>query len=403
MIDETWNSIASNVPQDSLIHTYLRYTLEQESPTIFHFWTIVSCIGVVCDRGVHFNKGHYDVNCNHFICLVAPSGKCRKSSALHIGRKLLQKLSPPRINMIAKKVTPEALIDSLKLSHVDIKDGGEVEINSAGFIMSPELTVFIGKQSYNEGLIDILTDLADNPDYWDYKTRGKGLVILNNVNLSMIGATTPEKLMEGLPPSAFTGGFMSRIIFVFQDDCVRSFPFPPPPDNNIGKVIISGLERVRGIRGGFTNSQDGLDWFNEWYDTIRKMRTADPKMGGFVERTPDHVIRLAMIMAIAEGKGLTLTADLYQRSYNIVEYTSQFMLPKFTLIDSTYGEGRTNVTMIDQLEHVGSITHEAWLAMNINRMGAVKFGQAVATLLQAGKIQRDDSKEGLWYRIVKGS
>src|SRR3989337_970443 len=103
--DEIKEPFLDLVPKRGWLHEYLQYTLWSEAPAALHFFVACSVLGAVVGRKAWFSKGYYKVYPNHQIILVAPTGKCRKTSALNLGLGLLR--SVEGLNIIADKITPE--------------------------------------------------------------------------------------------------------------------------------------------------------------------------------------------------------------------------------------------------------------------------------------------------------
>src|SRR5262245_25482454 len=205
------------------------------------------------------------------------------------------------VDVVSEKTTPESLIDALN-SEPPIVDGKLlVQRDSQAVLVAKELAVLLGKQKYNEGMIAILTDLFDSPDEWTYKTRGKGEVKLKNVTLTMLGASTPDWLITAIPQDAFGGGFMSCLLFVVQESTERCYPIPVPPPGH--DALVEELQRLKAQQGQIELSAQALSWYSLWYAASRKGIPEDEKMAGYLERKPDHLLRLAMILALSEGVG----------------------------------------------------------------------------------------------------
>src|SRR3990167_9394656 len=290
---------------------YLEYTSSNEAPTLFHKWTAITIVGAALSRKVFLNKDYYKVYPTHFTILVAPSGRCRKSVATGIGINLLRNIED--INIIAEKITPEALINALHI----VKKGKDKKsfVDSAGLIYAPELAVFIGRQKYNEGLVAMLTTLSDSPDEWSYRTKASGTVKLQNVSLSLLGASTADWIVEALPASVFGGGFMSRCIFVSQEDTPRSFPFPQIPVTNHKELLIEKLRRYSEISGQFIFTQEAKKFYEDWYHYNKNIYIEDRKLAGYFERKPDHLIRLAMVLSVmSDSNELIINKTIVENS-----------------------------------------------------------------------------------------
>src|SRR3990167_622254 len=184
------------------------YTSEQESREDFHRWTSIAVLSATMGRHIFMERGYYTLFPNLYIVLVAGSAKCRKSVSTHIGISFLNELKQKPM-VFSQKITNEALIKAL----LDAKIDGQ----SSGIIYASELSVFMGKDAVTSGLIPTLTDLYDSPSKWSYHTRTRGIEILENVSICMLGASTIDWLRTSIPVDAIGGGFTSRVIFVYQD------------------------------------------------------------------------------------------------------------------------------------------------------------------------------------------
>src|SRR5262245_33570008 len=170
--------VATRIP-GGWLRDYLAYTANHESPTQFHFWVGVSVVSAAIGRKLTFDKGYYHVVPNHYIVLVAPAGRCRRSVATRIGIEILAGAEATTI--LREKVTPEGLIQNLSDTMVVDTEGTTIKRESRMVVHAPELSAFLGRQQYNEGMIALLTTLYDSPDGFDYITRTHDKITLFNV------------------------------------------------------------------------------------------------------------------------------------------------------------------------------------------------------------------------------
>ncbi len=291
-------------PRDGFFGDYLEYTLNSEGPVEFHFFAAAAILGGAAKRNFVLRLGHINVWPNIWTVLVAPSGACRKSSTTNIATKLLRELQD--FNIITTKSTPEALVEQIRPS---IKDSvyeeitGDLDIHyteSQGFISAPELGVFLGKQQYNEGLVQLLTDLSDNPDNWSSGTKRDGASELRHVSLSLLGGITPDWLRDAIPRAAHGGGFMSRILWIYRETTNRVLPYPPPPSPLLRARLIHHLRRVNQAEPcDLVPSEDTLKWFADWYGVQATEPASDARVAGYRERKPTNIWRLATLLTLA--------------------------------------------------------------------------------------------------------
>lgn len=362
------------VPRDGWLHDYIEWTRQTEPPTVFHFFVAAATVGAALGRSVWFDKGAYSVFPNLCVVLVAPTGRCRKTSACGVGVGLLSRVGG---TVLADKTTPEALVDALRAN-----------ANAVGLLYAPELAVFLGKQKYQEGMVPLLTSLFDCPKEWTSKTIGRGETVLTNVALSALMCSTLDWIQTGIPKDAFGGGFMSRFLFVVQESTSRSFPLPPPLREDVRRDLVSRLIRLRKVTGEFHFTDEAREWYVRWYKS-RAGTYGNKQYAGYYERRPDHVIRLAMVLRTAGAGGLTLDAEDLQAAERILRWVEVWLPSTFEeMTASPAGEDQSRI-----LRHLraagGSMEHSELLRRQSSRMNAEHFKKAMATLREAKLVEWD--------------
>jgi len=273
---------------DSFLDKYLRYTSKQESPAEFHLWVAMTIVAAALGRKCFINRGYYRLFPNLFTILVAGSARCRKSTSINIGMPLLKGV--PTTRVVSGKITPEKFIEEI----APVAGGSPPNI----LVHSGELSVFLTKQQYGEPLIHILTDMYDCPKEWAYKTKNRGQVLLNDLFLCIIAATTPDGIAKGIPASALEEGFASRVLFVYQADTSRRNAMPSLSDeeDRLGQALAEELAEIGKLEGEFTLDKEARAWFIDWYET-KLVAPADKRLEGFYGRKHDHLLRIGMILA----------------------------------------------------------------------------------------------------------
>jgi hypothetical protein len=391
------------VPTKGWLQQYVDFTMLSEAPAVFHFMAGVATIGTCVGRKAWFNKGYYKIYPNHQIILVAPTGKCRKTSALMLALKMM-KLSEAGVNVIADKITPEALATALSTNQIDNSGKILAERDGEGLIFAPELAVFLGKQKYNEGLITLLTALFDNPDEWSTQTKGGGKILIKNCSITFMGASTPDWLITAIPQDAFGGGFMSRLLFVVQEDTPRCFPIPtvrdvPPALPNYLKLL-----RTQEVGEVKFEHKDDAEWYNLWYASNKGNVPEDEKMAGYHERKPDHLLRLAMVLGICEGRQ-TINLEHMKCAGRILKFLEDSMVGTFKWL-GIRPVGSLTEKIVRQLRASGgSMTHAALLQKMIFYMDAWEFRKAIETLVQSNTItvHQGDQIQNTVYTIRAGT
>jgi hypothetical protein len=373
------------IPKKGWFKNYIDYTDWSEGPAVFQFFVGATILGAALGRRVKFSKGYYNLYPDMKVLIVAPTGKCRKSSTCNIGIGLLQKILD--INIIADKTTPEGLLDSLVTPPITTPDRVAVAPDAVAIIYASELAVMLGKQKYNEGMIMLLTSLFDSPDEFKTRTKGGGEIKLKNIALSFLGASTPDWLVSAIPQDAFGGGFMSRILFVVQEDTPRCYPIPDPPEGK-ERMIAQLQHLVNSAPSILTFDKEATMWFNMWYSASKKKITEDTKMSGYQERKPDHLVRLAMLLAIGVQDKIITTEHLKQSSH-ILDYLEKEMLYTFKWLGMR-PIGQDQERIVRTLKAMGGkASHNDLLRKLVFYMNAFQFKNSMETLLES-KIVRDE-------------
>lgn len=386
------------IPTTGFLGAYMKYTDYQESPGSYHFWVALSVLSGVIQRRAWISKGVYNVYPNIYMILVAPSGRCRKSRALNLGTELIQDFD--FMNVIADKTTPESMLEALmtgtnNLSRVEDQAAGVINLNvdSTGFIKAGELSVFLNKQTYTSGMVNLLTDLYDCPRKFKYLTRNKKPVELKNVAVTFVGASTPDWLATSLPEAAFEGGFMSRIIFVVKHYKDRSIALPMDPPKGTFEELQRQLTVVRKLfRGRIELSQAARSWYVDWYNELEKEQKQEEAMSGFVERKPDTLLKVAMLMnASNDPEKRLIQVDELKQAERIVTWTQARMFKAFKNVDMTH-IGRLSQKILEMLEQRGAMTRRDVMRSMGSKINGVRELEEVEQILaESGQIEIQES------------
>ena len=371
------------VPASGWFRDYHLYTLASEPPTVFHFACALVALGAALGRNVFFDKGYYKVYTNTALVLIAPTGKCRKTSATNVALGLAREAG---VNVLSEKVTPEALVTAL---------GGSEQ--ACGLVYAPELAVFLGRQKYLEGMVPLLTSLFDAPDTWTSSTIGRGQLKLQNVALSMLGASTIEWFVEALPHEAFSGGFMSRLLFVVQEDTPRQYALPARPPGHLWEKLKEQLTTLRAIKGEVSLEASARAWYEAWYGKHKNQPVEDAKFAGYHERKPDHLLRMAILLRVGAAESLTVTPADLERALQILDWMEASLPTVFRTV-ATSAAGTTQHHILKTLEASGGkMAHSLLLRKHQHMMNAREFHIAIQTLIESECIREVKTRTEHFY------
>jgi hypothetical protein len=308
----------------NFLRAYELYTAESESPSSFHLLVGLSCISSAVRRNVWLNQGLYLLYPNIYVVLVSPPGRCGKSTAIRLGRRLLWNV--PGVVIGPDSVTAEELIRELASTYAD----GQ----SAMTIHSTELSSLIEPSGIK--MIQLLTDLYDadhyNPQGWRYSTKTQGRDVIRNPCLTLVAGTTPSYVSEGLTEAIVSHGFSSRVLFVFEERERFANPRPKEPPPELIAALEEDLVQISQIKGEFRWTEEALKMYDDYYRSLHESEPVDYRIEGYHFRKRIHVLKLAMLCSLSEKDELILTSSDIQAAIEILDLIEPKMARTFASV-----------------------------------------------------------------------
>jgi hypothetical protein len=300
--------VARKLP--NFIQAYLAFTAESESPEDFHKWCAVSIIGGAMRRRCFTDMGYFLLYPNLFVVLVSPPGRCKKSTAMRIARSLLGEV--PDLNFTTDSVTRERMILDMSQS---FKDG-----HSSMTAFSSEFASLLTSSGMD--MVVFLTDIFDSPNEWSHRTKVGGTNKIKAPCLNLIGATTPDWIAKSMPLDTVGIGLTSRIIFVYQDKPrVRpAFPKLSPEQLALQPLLVHDLQQIAMIDGEYLLAPEAKAMYEEWYQgrIENPNDTGDPRLNGYFERKPMHLLKLCMIVAASFTDEKVISEEHFKLSLQLM-------------------------------------------------------------------------------------
>lgn len=382
---------------------YLDYTSGHEAPEDFHVWVGLTIIGSAIRRRAWINNVYHNYYPNLYTILISPPGVGKKTTAINIGADILRE-AVPECRIISEKCTPEALAKRLSRPLEIHKESGgmKIEARAEGLILAPELTVFLGAEQYNAGLIMFLTRLYDCANVQDIETISRGLEKLKHVCVSLLGATTPSEIDRAIPSSARGGGFMSRLCLVQKDSTTRVVPKAIKVDATVRELLVVQLSRIHNeCVGEFTITKEAEKWYDKYYRRHHEIVSSGISVLS-IERQPDHVKKIAMILSASEHCGMIITEDHFERAFNIIEMAAANCGETMKMID-TSERGKLTQIVLNAITKNGGIIDRSTLCKKIYRYvrGMIELDMAINTLQEAGLVVPFRNGKAQWYKLIK--
>ena len=385
---------------DDWIESYVEFTRNTEPPESYRRWCAISMIASALERKCRLRWGTLTFYPNMYIVLVGPSGRARKGTAMSPALDMLSDLG---CHMAAESTTREALVRALKESKAELSisaDGKTPPHHCSLTIFSPELMVFLGNN--NTQLLSDLTDWYDCRSKWTYRTKHQGTDEIIGVFVNLIGATTPELIRDALPSDAIGGGLTSRIIFIYEANKGKIVPAPflSEADSILGMQLYNDLEQIYFMSGDFqTTSRFLTDWI-EWY-TYQEDHPPfdDERLAGYIERRPNHIMKLSMILNASRDGGMLIDSEDLERSVKYLGVVERNMTKVFSGVGK-YEYSSVLVAMMNYIGYMKQVTLEQLTLRYQRDADPATLDTIIQSLVQSGFAKRvpDGGRTVIWHK-----
>lgn len=366
----------------NFLQGFLALTRGTEIPEPFALWAGLSSVGSVLGRKCFLDRGTYTLYPNLFIVFVAGSGKCRKSTTVNLAAKLVARLDPgPHVT--AQKTTPEALIEALHSG-----ENGKPRETCEGWCFVDELSNFINRTSYDQGLGQVLISLYDCLPSFKYHTRGRGIEEVKRAFFGLLSGTTGEELRNAIPEAAIGGGLTSRMIFVYVKETPPPVAFPEfgPEKKALQELLIKQLQLLFNRAGQFSFSSSGRITFSRLYSSLYDSPLYDsPLTSGYASRRGDHTLKLAMLLSAVDNGSFLLESRHIETADWILTQTESKLDDILNTI-TTSGKGGITQDVLSAVENSGGLTRSELMRKFSHKVSASELSELITTLIQSNQI-----------------
>lgn len=279
-------------------------TDEAETPRSYIWWAGISAISAVISPNVYINRqGVYKLQPNTFIMLIGESG-LGKGLPIKIAKRLVSLVGNTRV--LSGNNTIQSIIFDLANSETDQKSGVPKWKDSRGYIISGEFATLLQE---DKQALPTLTEFYDthfvggkSGEEWKKSTKVSGRDKLSGLCVSLFAGSTPEHFQNTVPEHDVKGGFVGRLLTVYEEKRHRVNPLDDiDNDREISYDDLSAwLTVISKLEGRFIweNNQVRENW-KTWYNDIKgtERKIHDPT--GAINRLPDNVLKIAMCLSLA--------------------------------------------------------------------------------------------------------
>lgn len=299
---------------------------ELESPESFWRWSAIAAISAVVKDQVWLDRQIFNLYPNIYVMLHADSG-LKKGPPVSMARQLVKTVNNTRI--IAGRSSIQGILKDLGTAYT--QPGGKVINKSVAFICSSELSSSIVGDPVATKILTDLYDRQYNVGEWRSLLKMESFE-LKDPTVTMLTATNEAMGEDFFTKAAIQGGYFARTFIVYEKEGQNNnsliYPMEHRPDYAKSGDYLKELAKLQGqfhplammektdeyryrktVRGReIWFNEVGViydDWYNDFKDLIKVQETKDET--GTMNRFGDSVLKVAMLLSLAEAPQLILT------------------------------------------------------------------------------------------------
>ena len=286
-------------------------------PENFIIWSALSLVGAALKNSVYFQIGTYTLYPNMFIVLVGPPG-VGKGASMNILEQMIIDTKPNQVvNTLSDRITAERIIERISdgwSTAPQLKNRQLVlsKNDHNCLLFSSEIRVLLGASDW---MLEFLEEAWSKTTY-EYQTKNKGNVAIDNMCCSLLAASVPDFLrnVNREAHMVITGGFSSRCLFIYAENPSKDLPFPEPLKKNLKSKalydnLILDLQEIGTLRGEFVIDTGARLRFEAFLRLNRAASSKDDSeaVANFRARIKAHVLKLAMIFSVSRDNTLHIS------------------------------------------------------------------------------------------------
>lgn len=236
-----------------------------------------------------------------------------KGFPVNLSKRLVTSADSTRV--IAGRSSIQAIIK--ELATTKSVQGKPIITDSRGFIVNGELSTAIIQDPDS---LTILTDLYDrnyNPA-WTNLLKGDGAEKLKEPYITCLFGSSPAHFYDSIPQPNIEGGYIGRNLVIYEEkrskdvDLLDSEKESVDEDrftNFIVPRFVPHLVAIAANKARMIPDEAARQVFNSWRKDWRNNQDKYNDRTGFVNRIPDHVLKVSMCLALARYENNTVIIE----------------------------------------------------------------------------------------------
>lgn len=294
-------------------------TNDVETPISWVWWSLLCAISASAGNNYHLKtlKGKVIYKPNIYVILLGESG-LGKAYPIKIAKTLVQLADNTRV--IAGRSSIQAIVKELSTQYT--REHKDPITDSRALIVNGELSTAIIQ---DPDALTLLTDLYDGQDHiagWTNMLKGDGKEKLKEPYITALFGSSPAHFYDSIPQVNIEGGYIGRNLVVFEEKKSKHLDmFTDDDEVDDGSFpyskYIEHLELISSKGGRLIPTHDAKQLYNAWRTKWRLNQVPDKT--GFINRVPDHTLKVAMCLCLAElDLTLVITEDHIQEAIDRV-------------------------------------------------------------------------------------
>lgn len=306
---------------------------EFESPLNFWRWAALAAISAVVKDSVWLNRQMFNLYPNIYVMFHADSGM-KKGPPVNMAKRLVRAVNNTRI--ISGRSSIQGILK--ELATAEAKPGQPILKTAVAFICSSELSSSIVEDKVATTILTDLYDRSYNVGEWRSLLKMETFD-LRDPTITMLTATNESHAADFFGKKDISGGYFARTFVIYERDENRSnsllVPLVNPIDYEKLAMYLKTLAKLKGeftplasreptdlhryeIKDKYSGSSayftDAGRIYEEWYHGFKSdlKKVKDPT--GTLNRFGESVLKVAMLLSLAEKPELVITASAMEEA-----------------------------------------------------------------------------------------
>lgn len=381
------------------------YSEDTEAPRQFWTWAGLSTLASALQRKVYLPFGLETIYPNLYVMLIGPPAS-RKGAPVTFSKQILKEVGLSiAVDSSSKRAFTMELAEAGK-NEMFLNPETNLNTHHCSIsVVSKELSSLLAVNP--KEMIEVLTDLYDCHNIWDYKTRGQDEDRLFNVCVNCLLASTPAWIAGNLPEEAIGGGYTSRHAIIFGDKVYKRVTLQIRTDRQgrIYKDLVNDLSQISGLAGEFKFeggiTGEAYKILDQWYQGIDKKleATVDERLKPFIGRMHAMVLKVAMCLTVDASDELVFKPLVIEQAISYLEEVLETASEAF----GGHGRSRTGADtkrVIQNLKVLRQTTFKELLRHNFRHLNKSELEEVLNTIHAMGLIEW--TSNGIIYIGKKG-